>query len=117
MNMKAISIVLILLGVAFSTLALSQLNQYVVSNAQSDISKEAVAIQIAANEALAKSYGQTDEEIAQSTKETMGLIDKSAASLSNAYLLGILIDGILGLILLFAGIVTFPSCNKGQGSN
>ena len=108
MNNKAISIALLLLGVTFATLALSQFNALMVNNAQSDISKEAVRIQITANEALAKSYGQTDAEIAASSKEAMDLLDKSAASLSNAYMFGGLVDGILGLVLLFAGVVTYP---------
>ncbi len=108
MNRKAISIALILLGVAFSTLALSQLNQMSVSSAQSEIARPVAEAQIIASESLAESYGQSADEIAKTSAEARALIDKSISTMNNSYLMTAIIDGILGLVLLFAGIVTFP---------
>jgi len=105
---KPISMALILLGVAFSTLALSQLNQMSVSNAQSEIARPVAEAQIIASESLAESYGQTAEEIAKTSQEARALLDKSISTMNNSYLMTGLIDGILGLVLLFAGIVTTP---------
>ncbi|MFH0972202.1 MAG: hypothetical protein V1835_06595 [Candidatus Micrarchaeota archaeon] len=108
MNMKAIGMALILLGVAFAALTVNQLNSMVVSNAQTEIAKPIAEAQIVASEEYARSYGQTEAEIAKSSADARALIDKTAAAMSNSYMLTSLIDGILALVLLFAGIFTYP---------
>ncbi|MFH1258116.1 MAG: hypothetical protein ABIG96_06230 [Candidatus Micrarchaeota archaeon] len=108
MNKKAISMVMILLGVAFSTLALNQLNQMSISSAQSELARPVAEAQIAANEQFALSYGQTQDEIDKTSKEARDLIEKTIAATNQSYLQTALIDGILGLVLLFAGLITFP---------
>ncbi len=108
MHKKAISIALLLLGVAFATLALNQLNQMVISNAQSDLARPVAEAQIMANEELARSYGQSEAEVAAISKESRELLENSISAMSNSYLTTALVDGILGLVLLFAGVMTYP---------
>jgi hypothetical protein len=108
MNMKAISIALLLLGVAFAALALSQLNQMSINSAQYEATKPALEAQIIANEELAKSYGQSDADISKASQDARDLLGKSISAMNGGYLSNALIDGIAGLVLLFAGIVTYP---------
>lgn len=108
MEMKAVSIALILLGVAFLTLAASQMNSMVVSNAQSELAKPVAEAQIIASEELAKSYGQTDAEIAASSKEARDLLNKTIVTMNNSYWLTSIADFIFGLVFILLGIFTYP---------
>ncbi|MBI5225495.1 hypothetical protein HY989_06515 [Candidatus Micrarchaeota archaeon] len=108
MEKKAISMTLILLGVLFIMLAASQVNQMIISNAQSELARPIAEGQIAASEELAKSYGQTDAQIAATSKEARALLDKSISTMGNSYMFTALMDGIIGLLLLIAGLFTFP---------
>lgn len=108
MDMKAISIALILLGVAFSALAVSQLNQMSISGAQTELAKPVAEAQIAASEAYARQMGQPEAEISKTSQEARDLLTKSISTMNNAYLMTGIVDGIMGLVLLFAGILTYP---------
>jgi predicted metalloprotease len=108
MNMKGISIALILLGVAFVSLSLNQINSMMVSNAQSQVAMEAAEAQIKATEELAKSYGQSAADVSTASAESRTLLTKTFSKMNDSYTNTALLDGVLGLILLIIGVFAYP---------
>lgn len=108
MEKMGISLALILFGVAFCTLALSQVNSMIVSGAQSELARPVAEAQIVASEQLAKSYGQTDSEIAATSKQARDLLNNTISTMNDSYWKTAAVDAFVGLILLFAGLMVYP---------
>ncbi|MFH1107334.1 MAG: hypothetical protein V1787_05560 [Candidatus Micrarchaeota archaeon] len=103
----ALSYVFILLGVSFFAVAVSQYNQLAITSAQSEISKPLLEAQISASEEQARALGQTDADISANSQQARQIIQESINQINNAFMQTILVDAVLGLISLFAGVLLF----------
>ncbi|MBU1197567.1 hypothetical protein KJ765_03560 [Candidatus Micrarchaeota archaeon] len=108
MNKKALSYALILFGVGGLVLALAQVNQLMVSTAQSEVAMMGLEETLNQQEELAAMQGLTPSEIAATSQQARSLVGQSIAKVNNAYMQGALVNLVIGVIFIAAGIFIHP---------
>ena len=99
---------MLLLGIGFLVLALSQYNALQVRQTEAEIARPLTEAQVSQAADTLKQLGKSDADIQALQDQALKTVDEAVVKISASFWQTILIDVVLGLVLVVLGVFLYP---------